>query len=163
MSDIDVQPSDRVYFERPQNGDERPSAAVGVAGTPDYKGRERDTGSISRWLAPMIIGGFWVVHYLIYTVYALLNDSGAMLRQYLVPRAINSGFAIAISAAMVVILNRLRHRRLALRAVAAVVLALIATALHLAWVNLEYRWFFPGETSNTPLWVGFATDYLIRF
>jgi two-component system LytT family sensor kinase len=137
--------------------------ARGMAATVDFLKRERDAGSISRLLAPAIIGAFWVLHYLIYTAYALLNDSGAMLRQYLVPRAINSGFAIAISAAMVVILNKLRRRRLAFRAVTAVILTLIATGLHLAWVNVEYRLFFPGETSSTPLWIGFATDYLIRF
>lgn len=137
--------------------------ARGMAATVDLLKRERDTGSISRLLAPAIIVAFWVLHYLIYTAYALLNDSGPMLRQYLLPRAINSAFAIAISAAMVVILNKLRHRHLGLRAITAVIFALVATAAHLSWSEFLYNLFYSSSSSDSSPWAAYAIDYLTRF
>src|SRR4051794_2064603 len=163
MNDVDVQSNDRGSHERQTNADERLPVVRSGSATIEVLDWPRNGGSTSHRLALSIVVGFWALHYLIYTVFALLNDSVPMLREYLVPRAINSAFAIAISAAMVVILTRLRHRRLGFRAMTAVIFTLIATALHLAWVNLVYRLFFPGETSNTSFWVSYATDYLVRF
>src|SRR3954452_8765578 len=162
MNDVDYPSNDRESHERQPKAHERPFAGERMTATLDDLGRERST-SAPRWLTPGIIVAFWLLHYLIYTTYELLNDSAQMIRQALVPRAINSAFAIAISAGMVIILKSLRYRRLSFRALTAVLLTVITTAVHLAWVNFTYSFFFAAEPSNSPLWVGYATDYLTRF
>lgn len=117
---------------------------------------------VPRWLTAGIIFAFWTLHYLVYTLYALLNYPEQTISQ-LFPRAIISAVAIAVSLGMVVILNTLRDRRLALRALAAGILSVIGAALHL--VSAEFVWvlFFPGESSPSPLWVMYTNDYLNRF
>lgn len=162
MNDVPAQSNDHGDRERQAQTHERLLAGPRIAETSQEFGRERNA-SAPRWLTPSIIVAFWAFHYLVYTAYGLLSDSGQMVIKFLVPRAVNSALAVAISAVMVVILHRLRHRRLSFRAMAAIILMLVATALHLFLVFLVYRLFFTGESSNSPFWVSFATDYLIRF
>ncbi|MGN6154727.1 MAG: sensor histidine kinase [Sphingomicrobium sp.] len=110
-----------------------------------------------------LIAVFWIGWFIAYAVFALLNNA-EMATRTMLPRSIAAVAGALVSFGMAWVVMGLRRRPLAVRAPAALALAVAGTIVHfglsqLIWlgtVGLE-------DMSTSPLWVYFTTDFIIRF
>jgi hypothetical protein len=116
----------------------------------------------SRLLAIAIIILFWTLQFTAYTVIAFMSIPD-LVGHLLVPRAINSMAGMLISFAMLAVQARLKRRRLSTRAYAAVLLAIIGTALHVLMVSANYAIIAPDLEGSGPYWMIFITGFINRF
>ncbi len=106
--------------------------------------------------------GFWVVWYAAYSIFIWVNTPDKFV-EYLFPRALVAGVGILISLGVAVALQRFRSGPVALRAVAVVPLALVATGLHAFASDQVWRFMAPGDIGSSPPWIMYTTDFIIRF
>jgi len=160
VNDIGNSVSDTRPDKQPPKGGER---HMGVAG-PLLNLENIPSGPSSiawRRLTVAIVLAFWVVLFASFTAYGLLMWPARNLM--IAPRAIICAGGALISFGIVAAQQRLRHQRLATRAVAALSLAIGGAALHALVNHVVFAAFLPDYGGESPLWMTFAIQFLDRF
>lgn len=115
----------------------------------------------SRTVAMAIIAALWTMVFLAFSAEQLMSaPAGAW--SFVVPRAISSVAGAVISFGIFVVLRHMGNRTLAVRAFAALGLAIAGTALLAAANYRIFLPFLPANLDPSPVWIAFAADFLSR-
>ena len=159
MNDIGNSVSDTVRGERaPKRGERHLSSAKPLIELDTVPARSSSIAS--RRLTVAIILVFWVVLFASFTAYGLLMWPERELN--LAPRAIICAGGALISFGIVAAQQRLRGQRLAVRALAALALAIAGAALH-ALVNHGIFSVFLEGYGDGQIWRSLSLQFLDRF
>lgn len=115
-----------------------------------------------RRLTVWVIVAFWLIWFVAYTLFAFLNDP-TMVRKTLAPRAIIVPVGAILSIGIAYALNGLRRYRFSVRALAAAMLALVATAMHTFISFKVWMVFIPSGYPKSSMLVAYTTDIIVRF
>jgi two-component system, LytTR family, sensor kinase len=161
VNDIGNSVSDTMTDERPPKGGERHiDAAKALLNLENISSRQSSIATQRLTVAIILV--FWLVLFASFTAYRLLMWPGENM--LLMPRAIICAGGALISFGIVAAQQRLRRHRLAVRAAAALGLAIVGAMLHALVNHGVFLAFIPGYPSgDSPLWMSFAVQFLDRW
>ena len=109
-----------------------------------------------------VIFGFWGIWYVFYTAYGFINspDQASAL---IFPRSLIAIAGIILSVGVALALHRLRSRPLALRALGALLFAVVTTIAHSFFADWIWAVFFPDDKMTSPFFIAFASNFIVRF
>jgi hypothetical protein len=109
-----------------------------------------------------VIFGFWGIWYVFYTAYGFINspDEASAL---IFPRSLIAIAGIILSVGVAFALHKLRSRPLALRALSALIFAVVTTIAHSFFADWVWAVFFPDDKMTSPFFIAFASNFIVRF
>jgi len=109
-----------------------------------------------------VIFAFWGIWYVFYTAYGFINatDEAPAL---ILPRSLIAIAGVVLSFGVAFVLQRLKSRPLALRALSALALAVVATVIHSFFADWVWAQFFPDDKMTSPFFIAFASNFIVRF
>jgi two-component system, LytTR family, sensor kinase len=154
--------NDKQSDERQPNRHERQQGRSLRGGKQSVRTMRSWTSAQWRRLTIAVIVGFWLLWYLAFTVFALLNNP-ELAERTLAPRGTIVILGAVLSFAIAYGLNALRRYRFSVRALAAGILALSATAMHTAFSFQVWMFFIPdGDYPKSSPLVAYTMDIITR-
>lgn len=161
MNDLNEGSNGSITDEQHSKADEQLRFGESVFGS-EIENRVNDSyRATSRRLTIAIILTFWALQYIVLSILFQLMNPGSVRTVYL-PRAIVSVLGVAISFAIVAVLNRLRDSTLSLRAAVATLMALVCPAIMTIASVFLFAIIMPYAPGTGVNWSNFLQDYLYR-
>ena len=161
MNDFNPISNDSPPGERPLKADERPHLTESAVSTAARIGPQPPRRAQLRKATVAIILAFWSVYFAGTTAIFLAMDTPPATNLY-VPRALVSIIGVVISFAMVWVQNRLRNSTLSRRAMVALALSVVGSAMHVFLNFIVFSQFIVQDTPWTSSLGVFVQDYVFR-